>query len=226
MSLPFPGTVAMLSLGENINAANILGLSLLLFFAHIVRLLYCHRIVKIIPAIVIATLFYGLAGSLLNRIYPMTTGGFWCAVLWNFLLATAILCFTVPRKEPGQKSRMPVIAKIFTITLVVSGLIILKKVLGGFMVAFPMVSLIAMYESRYSLWTMSRQMAVMMMALGTMFTTIFLLQNLIGLHCALGCGWVVFILIIFPLHYRNNISSRSTVVKHPAERMLQDKKQS
>ena len=203
MSLPFPGTVALLSLGQHVNASNILGLSLLLLFAHIVRFLYYHRLAGIIPSIAVAAMTYGILGGWLNRIYPMTTAGFYAAATWNFLLAFAILAFTSPHREPGQKSHLPVVVKIAIVTTVIAGLIILKKMIGGFMVAFPMVSLIAMYESRYSLWSVCRQMAIVMTTLGLLFFTIFLLQDTIGLHLSIVCGWVVFLMVIIPMHRQN-----------------------
>ena len=203
LSLPFPGTVAMLSLGKPVNASNILGLTLLMLFTHIVRFLYYKRITKNVPAIIIAAVCYGLMGSLLNRIYPMTTLGFFIALAWNIVVAVCLLKFMKPRREPGQKSHLPVPLKILSIILIVSTLIVLKKILSGFMVVFPMVSMIAMYESRYALWTICRQMAVIMITFGVFFTTIFLLQNVIGFYAALACGWAVFVSILIPLHRRN-----------------------
>ena len=203
MSLPFPGTVAMLSLGQPVNAANILGLYLLLLFANIVRFLYYRRILRIIPAIITAAVVYGVLGGILNRIYPMTTAGFIIAAAGNVLVAAGFLLFTSPKREPGQKSKMHPAAKILVVAAVITAFIVLKKILGSFMVAFPMVSMIAMYESRYSLWSMSRQMAIVMLTLGVFFTTIFILQEIIGFYWAIVCGWLVFLCIIFPLHRRN-----------------------
>ena len=84
---------------------------------------------------------------------------------------------------------MPVIA------VVVLFLILLRNNLQGFATVFPMVGVIAAYEARYSLWTMGRQIPVIMVSLGALIATVYVLQGQWGLPPALLAGWVVFILV-------------------------------
>src|ERR1051325_3882221 len=63
--LPFPFTFATLALGQRVDATNVFGLCLVVFFAHLVRMFYRHLKLPIILAIGISAVTYAAAGWLL-----------------------------------------------------------------------------------------------------------------------------------------------------------------
>jgi hypothetical protein len=60
LALPFPFTVASLSVGAPVNASHAIGLILLLLFTHLVKTLHYDIHVPIVPAIVVSALSYSL----------------------------------------------------------------------------------------------------------------------------------------------------------------------
>ena len=78
-------------------------------------------------------------------------------------------------------------------------LVIIKQYLQGFMALFPMVGVIASYEARTCLWTVCRQIPVLMLTLLPMIVVIRLLQPAFGIEASLALGWVVFLAILIPL---------------------------
>jgi hypothetical protein len=72
-------------------------------------------------------------------------------------------------------------------------LVLARNSLHGFATVFPMVGVIAVYESRYSLWTIGRQIPVIMVTLASLMAVAYLTQNLWGLPLALVAGWSVFL---------------------------------
>jgi hypothetical protein len=116
--------------------------------------------------------------------------------------AGAALLLTLPsRQEPAHRSPLPVGVKLAAIAAVVAGLVLLKKVLGGFMTMFPMVATIAAYEARHSLWTLGRQVPVVMVTMGPMMAAMWLLQRAAGVSVPLSLlgGWVIFLAILVPV---------------------------
>ena len=202
LSLPLPATLAMLSLQQNVDASNILGLSLLLVFTHLVRVLYQRKRMAIIPAILTAVAVYCLAAVALRHVYPVGETWFLAALAWNFALAAWMLWRFPARAEEGQKSPMPVWLKLIVILGVVTALVVMKQWLGGFMTVFPMVGVITAYEGRKALWSIARQIAVMMITLGVMFTVIHYLFSAVGLYFSLAAGWVVMLALLIPIHRR------------------------
>jgi hypothetical protein len=75
----------------------------------------------------------------------------------------------------------------------------IKNILGGFMVAFPIMTMIAAYEARYSMWAICRQVPVTMMTVIPMLATIRLTQKQLGLGSSLLLGWLVLLAILIPL---------------------------
>jgi hypothetical protein len=72
-------------------------------------------------------------------------------------------------------------------------LIVMKRFLQGFMTMFPMVGVVASYESRTSLGLVCRAMPDFMLAMIPMMAVVRLVQPHMGLGPALGVGWLVFI---------------------------------
>lgn len=199
LSLPFPFTVATLALGRPLNATHVMGLPLLLIFTQGVRMMHQQGRVPIVPAIVLAALSYCLLGGILARLLPDTAIAFWGACIGNFTLG-ALLCRWLPyQEEPGYRSPLPVWVKLPMVMGVIAFLVVIKEVLHGFMTLFPMVGVVAAYEARYSLWTMGRQIPVLMLTFVPMMATIRLFQGPLGLGPALALGWMVFLGGLIPL---------------------------
>jgi hypothetical protein len=202
--LPFPFTAAALALGHPIDSTNIWALLLLLSYSHGVRLLHRNLRWPIHMAIGAsllgcAVLGFGLA-PLLKYLQqrlsiPLV---FWASCFVIFLLSLGVQRFMPPREEPGQRTPAPLWMKLPTIAAVVLCLILVKKQLGGFITAFPMVGVVAAYEARHSLWTMSRQVSVLLPALAAMMIVVHLAQSTLDwpLPLALAAGWIVYLPLI------------------------------
>ncbi|MCD6416403.1 MAG: hypothetical protein J7M08_06875 [Planctomycetes bacterium] len=192
LTLPFPFSAAYLALGEPVDATNMFGLALLLLFMHGVRWLHVYGGWHIVVAIVGMALAYGLVGSAAAHVLPRQEWMFWTACAAVLGLGAVLLRLQPRRDEPPHRSPLPVAVKLPLVTLVVACLILAKHWLRGSMTVFPMVSLVAAYEARHSLWTMSRQVPVIMLTLGSMIIAIHLAQPHFGPYGALAIGWLVF----------------------------------
>ena len=102
-------------------------------------------------------------------------------------------------EEPSHKSPLPVWIKMPIIAGVILTLILLKRFLQGFMTMFPMVGVVASYESRFSLGTVCRAIPDFMLAMVPMLAVVRVVQPQLGLVAALGVGWLVFIPLLAPL---------------------------
>jgi hypothetical protein len=201
LSLPFPFTLANLSLGLPVGSSHALGLWTFLLFVHLVRWLHRGLRLPILAAIAVPAALNLALGAALNRFVPDSPGVFW-AVLGAAIAAGAVLLLALPvRPEPAHRSPLPVGLKIAAIGTVVVVLVLLKKVLGGFMTMFPMVATIAAYEARHSLWTLGRQVPVVMVSMGPMMAAMWLLQRFAGARVPLSLlgGWAVFLAILVPV---------------------------
>lgn len=193
LSLPIPFTLMTLSIGRPINATNVLGLVYLLLFAQAVRLLHKGARLPIIPAIILAALGYCLLASVTAPLIPKTTLAFWLA--WGFTVSLGLVLYLwLPHRiEPAYRTELPVWIKLPTILGVVTLLVLIRNSLQGFAALFPLVGVMAMYESRYSLWTIGRQFTVIMVSMGTMMGVAYLVQAHWSLFPALIAGWIVFL---------------------------------
>ena len=202
LSLPVPFTLMVLAAGRPIDVTNVLGLFLLLLFTHGVRWLHYGLRLPIIPAIFLSALGYCVLGSLAVPLLPRTDAAFWLA--WGFVnLLGAYLILRLPeRTEPEYRTQLPVWIKLPVIAMVVIFLILLRNTLQGFATVFPMVGVIAAYESRYCLWTIGRQIPVIMVSMGMMMAVAYLTQQQWGLPLALLAGWGVFLLVFGSITFR------------------------
>ncbi len=192
VSFPFPFSVAYLSLGRPVDATNVLGLALLLLFIHAARWLHVRVKWPIIVAIAGAACLYSLLGGAIARALPREDWTFWAACAAVLALGAIVLRLQPHRDEPAHRSPLPVYVKLPIVMAVVAGLIASKQWLQGFMTVFPMVTVIAAYESRHSLWTLTRQFPVVMLTLGPMMIAMRLTQPRAGPYGALAIGWLVF----------------------------------
>jgi hypothetical protein len=78
-------------------------------------------------------------------------------------------------------------------------LIAMKRFLQGFMTIFPMVGVVASFESRTSLGTICRALPDFMFAMVPMIAVVRLVQPSLGLGFALGAGWLIFLPMLAPL---------------------------
>jgi hypothetical protein len=195
LSLPVPFTLMALAAGRPVDVTNVLGLFLVLLFTHGVRWLHSGLRVPIIPAIVLSAVGYCLLGSLAVPIVPRTEAAFWIA--WGCVIALGVyLLLRLPeRTEPEYRTQLPVWIKMPVIAVVVLFLILMRNSLQGFATIFPMVGVIAAYEARYCMWTIGRQIPVIMVSLGTLIATAYIAQEYWGLPLALVAGWVVFLVV-------------------------------
>ena len=193
LSLPFPFTVAVLAVGQPLDATNVLGLVLLAIFTYGVRLLHQNLRMPIIPSIVVAALGYGLIGWLVAGVVPRSDIAFWLACAGTLALAVILLKITSHREERGHRSSLPVWIKLPIIMAVVILLLLIKQGLRGFTTVFPMVGVVAAYEARHSLWTMSRQIPIITLAKVPMMIVCRLAQNHFSLPAALALSWIAFL---------------------------------
>lgn len=208
LNLPIPFTIASMAIKRPIDATNVLGLILLLIFTHGVRLLHSKLRLKIIPSITLSALVYCLVGWLVAGFIPTNGPAFWLSCLAVLGLAVIILKISPDRPERGHKTDLPVWIKLPMIIAVVTFLITIKKELLGFTTSFPMVGVLAAYEARHSLWTISRQIPVLMLMVIPMMMVCRLCQDHFGLGTALAMGWVLFLPLLFlGMRYNQLISS-------------------
>lgn len=199
LSLPLPFTVASLAVGQPIGATNALGIPLFFLYTQAVRVLHYSLRVSIIPSIVLSALGYVVLGTLLAAVLPDTEAAFWLASAGAFLLGMGLLRCMPHHSEPAYRSPLPVWLKLPTVMGVILFLIVIKGALKGFATCFPMVGVVAAYEARHSLWTLGRQVPLLMMAMVPLQATCRLTQAHIGLGPALLLGWAAFLIVLLPL---------------------------
>ncbi len=196
-SLPVPFTFATLAVGRPVDATNALAVPLLLLYINGVRWLHTRLRVPIIPSIVIAAGGYCTVGALAAPLVsPCSETAFWSAAGLNLVLGWLIFKLTPPRAEEGHRSPLPIPVKLAAVTAVILGLMMLKRLLAGFTTVFPFAGVVAAYESRKSLWTMCRQVSVIMLSLTPMIMLIHATQRPLGIGTALVLGWLVELLIL------------------------------
>lgn len=192
LSLPIPFTLAALSVGRLVDSSNLCGLLLLLLFTHLVRWLHWYTRLPIVSAIALSAITYCLLAIPLAKVVPRTEAGFWLTAGIVMTVGAAVLKCLPPRDEPQYRTTLPVWIKLPAIVGITLSLVLLKKHLGGFMTVFPMVGVVAAYEARHSLWTIGRQIPIVMLTMTPMMVTCHLTQKPLGMVAALGLSWMVF----------------------------------
>ncbi|MBI4025595.1 MAG: hypothetical protein HY360_11490 [Verrucomicrobia bacterium] len=202
LTLPIPFTVATMAVGLPIDATNVCGLLLLLMFTHGVRILHQNLRAPVVPSIAAAAMGYCLLGWMLAGLLPVGDAAFWTACVATVLVAVTLLKTTAHREEPGHRSSLPVWIKLPIIMLVIGGLLLIKHGLRGFTTVFPMVTVVGLYEARHSLWTMSRQVPVIILGMVPMMIVCRLAQERMPQGAALALSWVLFLAALGLLHLR------------------------
>jgi len=199
LTLPIPFTIATLAVGRPIDATNVTGLIALLLFTNGVRWLYWHAHCPIIISIVIATVGYCFIGAVAAQLIPSSDTAFWLACLCVLPLGGMLYFKAKHREEKGKQLELAVWIKFPIIMCVVCMLVLIKRALLGFMTVFPMVGVIAAYEGRHCLGTISRQIPIIILTLVPLMMVCRLSQKHLGLMGALGLGWVFFFMILIPI---------------------------
>lgn len=196
-SLPIPFTLASMSLGQPIGVTHVAGLVVLLGFFHAVRIMHQVRDWPIVGSIVLAAGGYAVVGAVLAEVLPRGEAIFWGTVVLCGGTGLALLLLVPHREEPGHRSPLPVWIKLPTVAGVIALLVLMKHYLQGFMAMFPMMGVITAYEGRHSLWTMTRQVPVLLLTFPAMMSICRLLQGRIGLGPSLAIGWCVHLTTLY-----------------------------
>lgn len=197
--LPVPFTLATLSLGRQVHATNVMGVILLLGYTFAVWRLHAKLRVPIVPAIAAAALGYCVVGWAIASLVPASEWAFWVAAASALALGVTLYATMSEREEPAHRSPLPVWIKLPIVCGVIAVLVLIKNVLLGFMTVFPMVGTVAAYEARHSLWTICRQIPILMMGMVPMMVTCHLTYDRVGLGGSLAIGWLVFLSLMLPL---------------------------
>lgn len=202
LTLPVPFTFATLSVGQPIGPTNVIGLVLLMGYTYGVYLLHARWRVPIVLSIALCAAGYCGAATFLAARLPTSEAAFYLSVLGVFFAGVALYRVMPWRGEPSHRSPMSPYIKGPLIALVILFLVIIKQQLQGFMTVFPMVSIAASYEGRRCLWTLARQIPVLMMTTLPMMVTIHLLGPAVGMGWSLVGGWIVFLGVLIPFTRR------------------------
>ncbi|MCM8788533.1 MAG: hypothetical protein NC907_01955 [Candidatus Omnitrophica bacterium] len=193
---PFPFTIATISTGSVIDATNVVGLVNLAIFTFGVWFFYENSKANIALLIFLFALIYcalAIAGA---RILPKSDLAFWVSILFVVIFALLVAIFSVCPEDKPYRTDLPLLIKIPIILVVISTLVFLKNHLKGFMTVFPMVGVIAVYESRFMLKSVCRQLPVLMVCLVSMMMTLKIMMKFTGLFIPFVCVWIAFLFVI------------------------------
>ncbi len=199
-SIPVPFTPANLSLGSAVGASRAAGLLNLLLFLNLARRLHKGFRINIVVKIAVATAVYIGIGMALIRMIPDTSVSFWICSILMFAVAASVTAAMPALDEPAHRSELPVHIKFAAVAGVVTLIVVLKNLLGGFMTTFPLAGVVTVYEARKSLWTLSRHATLLVFAVGSMIVTMRLVQQYAGLSVPLSLlpGWGAWLLVMVP----------------------------
>ncbi len=192
MTLPFPFTVVVLSVGRPVDGSNLASMIVLFLYTQVCRLLHNRLGLPIVPTIGIGLVFYTATGWLMAGIIPSGDQAFWiaCAIILPVGIGLHRLLRNV--QETPYRTTLPLSAKLPILLAISTVLVLLKNGLQGFAGFFPLVSVIAAYETRTSLWTLARPVPILMITITPMLIVTRLVQPTCGLGFGLAAGWVAF----------------------------------
>jgi hypothetical protein len=193
LMLPVPFTLAMLAVGRPIDATNVIAIPALFGYSWLVWALRQRCGFPILAAITVAAGSYCLAGVAASRWMPEGPVAFWTAIGATMIAGVVLVRRLPQRSEPHHRTPLPVWIKAPAIAAVICGLLAAKHQLGGFTTMFPMVGVVASYESRHSLWTIVRRIPWLLILMAPMMAAIWLWQDRVGVPWALALAWPVMI---------------------------------
>ena len=200
LMLPVPFTFALLTVGQPLDATNVLAMLATFGYTAAVWALRVRWGVPIIPAIVISVASYALIGIGMAKLHPTGDLAFWSAAIVTWVASVALIRWLPYREEPHHRTPLPVWIKFPAIALAIFGLVQIKKQLGGFTTGFPMVGIVVAYEARHSLWTNVRRMPWILVIMVPMEISIRLLQPHFGMPVALVLSWPVYLVGLWVFH--------------------------
>ncbi len=196
--LPVPFTCASLAVGAPVSSEHVAGLIMILGFILAIRGLYLGLGVPIVVSILAAGAGYCAVAWAVRPWLPRGVAGFASAALAAAAVAAVAWRLMPSREEPGHRTTLPVWAKLPALAAVTLALLTLKRHLGGLMVVYPFMGTIAAYEARHSLWTLARQVPVLIAFFLPMMTAVLLTQDKLGMPGALAVGWAVYLAMLVP----------------------------
>jgi hypothetical protein len=202
LSLPLPFTTIVLSLGDPVDASNVLSMATLLVYVSCVWFLYDKMKLTIVISIALGVLMYVLLGSVLVGLVPKTDDVFWMAIVGVFGLGVFLLRVLPRPSKPPYRTPLPLWQKLPTVFLVVGILVTIKNHLGGFASLFPLLGTVGAYEVRNDLWILVRTVPVLMCSLTVLIVVAHLAQGTWGLHGGLMMGWLAFLPIVLWVQLR------------------------
>ncbi|MBP5247101.1 MAG: hypothetical protein J6Z31_04515 [Fibrobacter sp.] len=201
-TIPIPCGFAYIAVGLPMGAANAIAGFMCLLYVHIVRFLHYKVKVPIVLSIAAGLAFFIALGTYLMPRVPDSEAFFIGVCIFDCLLG--IFLFQMQSYKPGvhYKTPLPVYIKAPAIAFVVSGLMFIKRLMGGFCTSFPMMNSIVSYESRYSLNDQCRQLPLFLIAAPFMFVEMHFIETRLGLNhwIVLLCGYALFAAIYWPLN--------------------------
>ena len=214
-TIPIPCGFAYIAVGLPMNTENAVSGFMCMLYVHIVRILHYKAKVPIVPAIIAGLAFFVCLGTFLHSRIPEGEAYFIGACLFDLIIG--IIFFQKQKYKSGvrYKTPLPVYIKAPAIAGVVSGLMLIKRLMGGFCTSFPMMNSIVSYESRFSLGDQCRQLPLFLIAGPFMFVTMRYVEIGFGLNhwLVLLIGYIVFALIYWPLNKelkrRNEVNHNS-----------------
>ena len=123
LCFPVPFTLTFLSLGRPIDATNVTGLLVLLFYTHAVRILRYSLRLPILLSILIAASLYCILGGFLASVLPKTDAAFWIILSVVLFVAVIVRIVQPDIAEPGHRSPIPLVYKI-PLTLLLVGILL------------------------------------------------------------------------------------------------------
>ncbi len=219
-TIPIPCGFAYIAVGLPMGTENAVSGFMCMLYVHIVRILHYKVKIPIVPSIIAGLAFFVALGTFLHARIPEGEAYFIGACVFDFVIG--VIFFQKQKYKAGvrYKTPLPVYIKAPAIAGVVSGLMFIKRLMGGFCTSFPMMNSIVSYESRYSLGDQCRQLPLFLIAGPFMFITMRYIEIGFGLNhwIVLLIGYIVFALIYWPLNkelkHRNEINYNS---EKPAE---------
>lgn len=201
-TIPIPCGFAYIAVGLPMGAANAISGFMCLLYVHIVRILHYKVKVPIVLSILAGLAFFVTFGTFLTPRIPDSEPFFIGVCIFDCLVG--IILFQTQTYKPGvrYKTPLPVYIKAPAIAFVVSGLMLIKRLMGGFCTSFPMMNSIVSYESRYSLGDQCRQLPLFLIAAPFMFVEMHFIETRLGLNhwIVLLCGYALFAAIYWPLN--------------------------
>ncbi|MDD5597492.1 MAG: hypothetical protein PHV82_06080 [Victivallaceae bacterium] len=191
-NFPVPFTLACLALGKPINETHVLGLVLLTVYTFAVYCLHVFYRMNIVLSIVISVILYCVLAGIVKQC-PQNNYLFWSLCFLLAVFAAMLLALIPDKPEPESRTQLPVLIKLPMLVGIATFMVVLKTSFEGAITTFPMVGVIAGYEARKCLWTVCRQVPVMILSLLSMIITCRIMAPCCGEKIALLIAWGVFL---------------------------------